>query len=486
MSVRNQYARNHYKIAPLPLSSNHIADARNAARRRNLYRPPDEERGPGTEHAGVTTVAEKRSNFSDIKVEKDNDNILAAKKNDKIKKKNDVTMYGKRELNKFITTGSRNKGKDVYLAEGKQFNVKDKHVKANATTQQSQQSQQTQRSINVTTPSRPMSARPDSRWERRVREHLESFTDDDSDDNSASVDNTPEKHNLKIQRSESDSTPELQTRPKTSHGRHKSMDSNSELERKTEIRKEEFERPKSRIGNVRELRRSSNESVESVYSNKDTNIRQTSAKSDENDSVFHGVDYNIGISTFYPDLIDKIHGIDDINLHIEDIDRDVDPVLFFMQDTGNSPITSATKRSSLSKDAINIITNEKNSRHTNKPSIGFQGNNQSKRHLVPETIDRYHGNRVLSLQNSITEGNQRYFNNGRQDRIKSDSGENVYKSWANTGYIDKSQSTNGAVKRDIEVGKQTSNYDGGTTQSYSLTNRKPRKLKPITPSNVEE
>ncbi|XP_060592068.1 uncharacterized protein LOC132746826 [Ruditapes philippinarum] len=481
MSVRNQYANNHYKIAPLPLSSNHITNARNAARQRNLYRPPDDERASATENAAVASGVEKISNFSNIKFEKDTDNLFAAKKNDKMKRKNEFTMYGKRELNKFVTNGSRNRGKDSYFAEGKQSNMKNKFAQGNVPLQK------TQKSRNTPTPSRPMSARPDSRWERRVRDESESFTDEESDDTSAIVKTVSDKQKLKIQRSDSDSMPELQARPKTGHGRHKSIDSNPELERKVEHRKEELGRPKSRIGKVREFRRSSNESVDSLTAlNKDSRSGQSSAKSAENDSVFREVDYNIGINTFYPDLADKIDGIDDINLHIEDIDRDVDPVLFFMQDVNTSPVTSAKTRSSLSKDAINIITNEKNSRQMIKPSIGFQGNNQNKRHSVPETIDRCHGNRVLSLQNSIAEGNQRYFNNGRQDRIKSDSGENVYKSWTNTVHIDKAQSTNGAMKRDSEVGKHTGNYDAGVTHSYSLANRKPRKLKPITPSNVEE
>ncbi|XP_045210177.2 uncharacterized protein LOC123561699 [Mercenaria mercenaria] len=485
MSVRNQYARNYYKITPLPISSNHIANARNAARRRIMYRPPDEE--SSTSAAAPTSVThgvEKKSNFSDIKSNRETEEMFAARKYDKMAKGNEVTMYGKRELNKLVSNCSLNNGKDSSLIESRHNKAKSKDIKANVS------SQQTQKSSSNVTQSRPMSARPDSRWERRVKDEYLGISDEESDTNIKYITSLPGgKDSRKTDLSESEVVSNLQSRPKTSHGRQKSMDNNVEqIERKKKSHKIEHERPKSRIGDKRETKLHSDESTDMPLNlNKDSNQRQVSVRNTEPDDVLNDVGYHVGISTFYPDLVDKIHGIDDINLQIEDIDRDVDPVLFFMQDTCNSREGSAKKRSSLSKDAINVITNEKSSRQTIKPAIGFLGNNQNKRHSAPEVIDRFHGNRVSRLQNSIPEGNQRYFYNGRQERIKSDSGENAYKSRTNETHIDKSLSTGLVIKKDSEMGKQFSNYDGGTTQTYNVTtNRKPRKLKPIAPSCIEE
>lgn len=492
MSVRNQYARNYSKIAPMPLSSNQLVNARNAARRRNLYRAPDEaedviSHGEKCKYGDAEKIAELKSGCEITEP-------FQFRKIDRLKKANDVTIYGKHELNKVVTKNSTNKMRDLSQNKYQIMKAKDNEIKTKTSHQSSIKS-----GSNVNQSARPKSARPDSRWERRVSDDITFSSDEEEENNTSIVRPISARPESRIARSvETENISDFPTeRPKTSHGRRKSSDSNrDETINKKERHKEQKERPKSRIGHFKEMARDVDECIDKKqYFTKKSNNRQLQTTYTENDAVFNDTDYNIGISTFYPDLMDKIHETSDINLQIDDIDRDVDPVLFFMQDNDNRGETNSTRKTSLSKDAISVITNEKNSRPS-KSVIGFQGNNQIKRNSAPEVIDRFHRNRVLSLQSSIADDSQRHFNHRRHERIKSDSligiseaGENINKSRTNTKNVETIPSPGVLTKRETDIGKQSSNYDNMAYRQHKYnisTTRKPRKLKPLAPSCLEE
>lgn len=491
MSVRNQYARNYSKIAPMPLSSNQLVNARNAARRRNMYRAPDEaddviSKGDKCKNGDAEKSAELKSGCEITEQ-------FQFRKTDRLKKGNDVTIYGKHELNKLVTKSSTHKMRDLSQNKYQINKAKDKEPKPKTSHQSLMKS-----GSNVNE-SRPKSARPDSRWERRVSDDITFSSDEEDANNTSIVRPISARPESRIARSvETENISEFPIdRPKTSHGRRKSSDSHrDETITKKERHKEQKERPKSRIGHLKEMVRDGNECEDKKpYFTKKANNRQLQSPYTENDTVFLDTDYHIGISTFYPDLMDKIHETSDINLQIDDIDRDVDPVLFFMQDNDNREETISMRKTFLSKDAISVITNEKNSRPS-KSVIGFQGNNQIKRNSAPEVIDRFHRNRVLSLQSSIADDSQRHFNHRRHERIKSDSligiseaGENINKTRTNTKNVETMPSPGVLSKGETGISKQSSDYDNMSykTHKYNIsTTRKPRKLKPLAPSCLEE
>lgn len=496
MSVRNQYARNYYKIAPMPPSSMQIVNARNAARRRNMYRAGYGEDVNNNSDKGEISEARHESDFTNITPTHDPADIFTARNGEKLKKgSSEVTIYGKRELNKLISHKVTSKSKVPYPQATSRAN-KAQEIDTKDNNKQ-------QRTSSITTSNaqaRPKSARPESRWERRVDDEHGSFSDGESENKvSPERPKSARPDSRMIRMLDSEAVVDCSSRPRTSHGRRESSnDKVDQTEQKTKGNKTKSERPKSRRDNYLEKnRRSFDESaVTQSKADKISKHRQSVSRNSETDYVVHDVDYHIGISTFYPEAKDRIHGIDDINVQIEDMDRDVDPVLFFMQDNANSSTVNDTKIPSLSKDAINCITNEKNSRQT-KQEISSQGNNQNQRHFSPETNERYHRNRCLSLQNSTGDGNQRYVDTTRHDRIKSDSLISTTVHAPEISNKSRTNSTSGTMLassrvlkiRDTGIGKQYSNYEGVTDSSQRrqvVMNRKPRKLKPLTPSCLEE
>lgn len=504
MSVRNHYARNYYKIVPLPQTSAEIEKARIATRRRNEFSYQKDDKFSTSNNAisiaGTKVKGKLDDDVTGTRDSKHPHDVFAAHVLVP-QKGHSVIINGNSDVSKARASIFKTKVRHQSLGDT------DKTLKSHVKNFKDKGASPPRRysDDDVTddvTISRPLSARPESRWQRRNPD--EEFDDAAFED---IVDDKEEliKYNHKLTRQDSKTNTQqayfdleaAQHRPKTSHGRKpSSSNSNKAPNQKVTDSMIQTQRPGSRKGN---FRKNSN----SYEVNKPTKVsrhhqKKSSVDMDKDSVPINDMDYNIGIATFYPEMVDKIKGLDDIKLQIEDIDLNVDPVLFFMSDTNKNPGNSDKKRASLSKDALNLITNEKSSRNLKQP-IGFQGNNQNKQSSVPEKIDRFHGNQVLSLQNTIADSNHQHFNaNERQDRIRSNSFQGDNDQSIEIGHrMSRLQNTHiekvSPPYRLLNSRDSTPKLHAFNNEIKALLpkpngayNRKPRRLKPLTSSYVEE
>lgn len=246
--------------------------------------------------------------------------------------------------------------------------------------------------------SRPMSARPESRWQRRTeddgtdeeREYASSDFESDSDsgrETGVVGFDKRAKHN-------EDKGPSKCHRPKTGLGRQVAKPGNPGTTTHPAIR------PKSRVGNrasLSDTRREStsdagDDDVKDEVGSRDSYSEQMNTRSQKQKST---------PSDPRGPQKDRItQGVQQIHFGLDDIDLDVDPVeyfnYFYKFDTfiyGRNPPPT------------NVMGNDsrKNSLLGRNNKYGHYGHNQNKRVLKADTYDRNYGNKPVNRYGSITE-----------------------------------------------------------------------------------
>lgn len=531
MSIRNQYARNYFKVAPIPSNSNEITNARNAARRRNLYQntigtdvkprqiPVKQQVVRQPWDLSQPRSPPKRPIYNFHKEISDADGITGTRIYDKtanrkygsLSEKTRLKVIAARENRRdsltFIADPKRKDNLNVRTTSKSEIDIRhNEYAVRQDTSDVVQDDEDVRQSDEDVKHHRPMSARPESRWTRRTGDEEEDNSNSDDDDLNNSRDT-----DLSDSPDTTDNADEFQpdvalsvsSRPKTGHVRKNGFE-NKPVSTSPEqgSNKVKYDRPKSRVGNRGIPKWTGAQTFPKKYNRKQENREnipynpyigydyvRSHTSSDE-------IDYDIGINVFYPEARNRLCGADDINSQIDDIDKNVDPVLFFMRNDDPIPIRVEKKRPSLSKDTINHINSEKNAmQNQNKNHYGLLDNTQNKCHSAPEKIDRFHRNKNQSLQNTITETNQHSTYSWKKDKITNNAHERGGKLINKTRPIVDSNIQSKRV--DYEPSKQhireyvtvphrrSLDYDEDKTRSF-IYGRKPRKLLPLVASNSDE
>ena len=469
MSVRNRYASNSTKIAPFPPSSRLIAEARVAVKNSDDIKRShaksnrfivDKQRDLNRKTSDLVVVKTGTSNqlkkeeISKIHVKPNNPKstppvaVKAGKHVNGVStsealtsSKNDTTQQG------VIKDDSRENERDqIYKLGKREMNIKSNNlaeVSENIGRRHSDSQYELQTgssgfyrisdSLTSTKPIhgqnnknnehddvaaspilRPKSARPASRWERR---------DGDDDSDEELVDETLNISRPKSARPESrllrQSETEIQIneitppRPTTSRGHHRKHDltDNEQSNSQTNQQLLSF----NDQGNSRKSK-SSEVSSKSVPSN-------NKYKAQAFEISVHGYDpYSFRKEQI---KVMKARDLLDLNSGVDDIDLDIDPVVYFMQDD-DMTTSSHIKKSSLSKDAINIIGNV-SSTALSKPPIGYQGNNQNKLRHKSEETQCYYRNEQSDMKTLARESNQFSIHNDRNVHKLGDSKQTSHK-----------------------------------------------------------
>ena len=233
---------------------------------------------------------------------------------------------------------------------------------------------------------RPKSARPSSRWERRFGDEI---SDDESDaglyetkmlrPKSGRPDSILMRHTELVDERDFMRQPTPPPRPTTSRGR-RNPEENKDFS-------DNYQR------NISDPRANSSNSNNHVLSK--TAQSENVKFSDRQDKSGQSITYDKSIHGFDPDSYRKeqikvMNAKDmlDLNSGIDDIDLDIDPVVYFLQD--DDSMTSRTYNPSLSKDVINIIGKASSEEH--KPPIGYHSNTANKQRHKSDGYENFHGN----------------------------------------------------------------------------------------------
>ena len=456
MSVRNQYASNATKVAPLQQSSRldddlsvtvkKSGDIQKSRTKFDRFSVEDKQREPVSKAAGsaylnsakcTNTKTEKMKIMQSNAPEKCSVTKSAVKTGMKVgqtrsgndldsrepevmqehypgKVRDQRNRHGKRDEN--VNSGyQKDKEKMMRRHSDGQYELK----KINKTydyreTLESKSSLREQRKMDNEgdSPSdyvlRPKSARPSSRWERRFGDEAR---DDDMIKDKLNVSRPKSSRlNSRIQgQVEATDTgvnvyPSVATpppRPTTSRGRRKS----EETENSNNTSK-----PSHQVYSYNDQR--------NTFKSKSAETKITkSEKSRTYECSLHGYDPY----SFRQEQIKVLKAMDllDLNSGIDDIDLDIDPVVYFMQDNDMESI----KKPLLSKDVINMIGNV-NSASQHRPAIGYHSNNQNKfRHKSDESLGlcRSEQSDMKPTVSIASNSNQCSFQNGRYIQEYSDS-----------------------------------------------------------------
>ena len=523
MSVRNYSVKNYSKIAPCPPSSKFQSDARIASKRINDFRT--------TTYKGKLGVNGDSHDISDIENQYPNKPINLSDEVDSYLGEPLTNTEKPKAIRKIPRNLDRNllggQGRDA--EKSNRMTVREKGGKELGTGQRTGIEKQTSNKYKSATrdsgekgyavgsvmdgsdmtnesnqkPVRPKSARPESRWERRF--------DIDNDSDSYVKPSRPESARptsrmmgmMEAQAHDGHSYVKgLPPRPKTSYGKRHSVAEDDAHHVRTDI----FDRPKSRLGwesDVLKIDSSGSESDTDIFAKpysssvkskpKDTKpvkninrFRKSRIKS-EGDLKSDPLG---SFSNDTPVTFETGSSMYDLNSKIDDIDLDVDPVEYFMQDD-NISNRFVSKKPSLSKDTIRYIGSTRKS-HLDKAIKGYHGNNHNKHYPKAEISDRRHSNSFQSPQYSVSESNQGLVNQDVPGKINRKTSNAPNYSLAN-GDAYQSRGVKNALKyskaevsRDI-LAKYTalSSTNGYLTQTSSKTfpgedfRRKPRKLDPI-------
>ena len=260
---------------------------------------------------------------------------------------------------------------------------------------------------------RPKSARPSSRWERRFSDD-ESAGDDDDErlyetkltrPKSARPESRIMRHTELVVDSESMRQPTPPPRPTTSRGHRRSEENNDY----SDFYLRNISNPDaSKSTSTKQLlsKTSQKENVKSF------NSKEKSGESILYDKSIHGFDPE----SFRKEQIKVMNAKDVLALNsgIDDIDLDIDPVVYFLQEDDN--VTSTTYKPSLSKDVINIIGKANSEEH--KPLIGYHSNNLNKQRHKSDGCDIFH-NAEQPYSKSTFHGSEVSTNQIRRDKQKS-------------------------------------------------------------------
>ena len=418
MSVRNQYAHNHSKVAPMPSTSSHMENIRNAVMRRNMYRGSPE----------LDDVNNRKSKA---------DNCSASKE---FRRHSDTgswqnAIVGKGKVKQTIKSDSHPSKASVSNDIVRHTDLQSKRGDSRSEGSVTSEKKRADHSPEATKlGSRPKSARPESRWQRRIEdiddedEELPVFySDTDSDDISHTTDERPmsARPDSRVARHQATTTyqsnskqnqitnagaakqnADLPPRPKTGHGRRSPDVLHPEYQ---ELVVEQ--RPRSRTRNKDGYKFEANEkwqrheqSQSFGNKNKAETSRITEPKKLQPEMSVNDKTYNVhcneeAMTKTQTPVVKKwsLNAIDNMLFGPTDgLDLDVDPVEFF-----NTPDPCPAK-SSLSKGVINLITHDSSS-----DAMQYRGNhsnNQNKRTFNSEVNERLHGNGVYSPKNIM--GNQ--------------------------------------------------------------------------------
>ena len=341
---------------------------------------------------------------------------------------------------------------------------------------------------------RPKSARPSSRWERRF-----------SDDESAGDDDDEPSYIYET----------LMTRPKSARPesrilRHTELVDDSELMRQPT--------PPPRPTTSRGHRRSEeNKDYSDFYlrnisgpdAGSSTGTKQIISKTSQkenikclgrNDKSGQSIPYDKSIHGFDPESFRKeqikVMNAKDVlalNSGIDDIDLDIDPVVYFLQEDDN--VTSTTYKPSLSKGVINIIGKANSEEH--KPLIGYHSNNLNKQRHKSDGCDTFHNAEQPYLKSTF-HGSEVSTNQIRRDKQKpgnkskhhtySYSDSSMQNTWQKSGTYDTAPDKliskySAAPSTTFADGSKHGFRQEKVYQSIfnqdDLTLRKPRKLEPL-------
>ena len=338
---------------------------------------------------------------------------------------------------------------------------------------------------------RPKSARPSSRWERRYGD--EDSADDDTVDQSFEIKASrpksarPESRILRHTEQEDDGEhirqPSPTPRPTTSRGRRRAED-NKDFSDYYLRNISDPDATKS-TGTTQLLAKTSHkENVKSLDS------KDRHGQSIVYDKSIHGFDPE----SFRKEQLKVMNAKDVLALNsgIDDIDLDIDPVVYFLQEEDN--VTSTTYKPSLSKDVINIIGKANSEEH--QPLIGYHGNNLNKQRHKSDGCDNFRNTEQPYLKSTFRE-NEASSNHMRHDeqkprnkskhRAHSYSDSSLQNSWQKTGSFDtmsdKLISKYSAAPSTFADGSKHGFRQERVYQSifdqHELTVRKPRKLQPL-------
>ncbi|XP_052803747.1 uncharacterized protein LOC128233909 [Mya arenaria] len=240
---------------------------------------------------------------------------------------------------------------------------------------------------------RPMSARPDSRWQRRDHDDADEAysTDFDSDNDSElskdiAISSPPIPNDRAAKSDQNVDMKSLPPRPKTGHGRRAPGESISP-------------RPKSRTRNVENMRFNPNEKWSSPD---DLKVSPKKVELNEHNNYprdSHREDAGPPLKSSSREEI--VHGIEHMHFGLEDIDLDVDPVEYFNYQYKFDTFGSGGNLSLLKNTETYLSGKENLSQNRNNQS-GSHGNNQNERAMNFESNDRHYGNKALISRNSIT------------------------------------------------------------------------------------
>ncbi|KAL4228372.1 hypothetical protein ACF0H5_011420 [Mactra antiquata] len=537
MSIRNQYARNYFKVAPLPATPNDLTNARNAIKRRNLYQTSLENanmkqtpnhysnlpvRQPWNVSQPKPTPIRHYYNYDRGVSNDSSDGITGTQvytHNDKLGRKKYGGLSEKTRL-KVIAAQESRRNSLTFVADPKGNKRSNSNLQtssnceldilqirgSNGDDESNDDDDDNNQPDNDVTDDdsdvrhhRPMSARPESRWMRR-----EGDENDRSDASNESVNNSLDTNltdsprmNESFRDSSEEMTQEvtsLKSRPKTGRGRMNYTDQMPSKNNHNDTSKSLYDRPKSRIGprgipkwtgSSSQTKQTRKPDPENVPYNPYIPFDYVRSHTDNDE-----IDYNVGINVFYPEVRNNIHEVDDINSKIEDIDKNVDPVLFFMQNDDPLPTRVEKKRPSLSRETINHINKDRITvQNQNKNLYGYHSNNQNKCHSAPEKIDRFHRNKTPGSQNAIPGTNPRYVTNLRHDKnvnVSNEKGGKFTNTTARsnmtftTDYKRVDYDTGKRYNRENETIKQRRRIDieDPKTRAF-IYGRKPRKLQPL-------
>ena len=261
---------------------------------------------------------------------------------------------------------------------------------------------------------RPKSARPASRWERRDGDDTsedEMFEEALSTSRPKSA--RPESRLLRQNETEKQINEITLPRPTTSRGHHRKQDLTDNVQSNSQTNQQLLSFNDQ--GNSRKSK-SSEVSPKSVPSN-------SKYKAQAFEISVHGYDpYSFRKEQI---KVMKARDLLDLNSGVDDIDLDIDPVVYFMHDD-DMTTSSHIKKSSLSKDAINIIGNV-SSTALSKPPIGYQGNNQNKLRHKSEETQCFYRNEQSDMKTLARESNQFSFHNDRNVHKLGDSKQTSHK-----------------------------------------------------------
>ena len=545
MSVRNRYASNSTKIAPFPPSSRLIAESRITVKNSEDIKRShaksnrfvvDKQKDLDRKASDLVVVKTgtrnqlKKEEISKIHVKPDNPKstqpvaVKAGKNVNGVStsealtsSKNDTTQQG------FIKDDSRENGRDqIYKLGQREMNIKSNNlaeVSENIGRRHSDSQYELQtgssgfyrisdsltskKPINgqnsknneheyVSSPIlRPKSARPASRWERRDGDDT---SDEEMVDEALGTSRPksarPESRLLRQNETEIHINETTPPRPTTSRGHHRKQDLTDNVQSNSQTNQQLLSFNDQ--GNSRKSK-SSDVSPKSVPSN-------NKYKAQAFEISVHGYDpYSFRKEQI---KVMKARDLLDLNSGVDDIDLDIDPVVYFMQDD-DMTTSSHIKKSSLSKDAINII-GKVSSTALSKPPIGYQGNNQNKLIHKSEETQCFYRNEQSDMKTLARESNQFSIHNDRNVHKLGDSKQTSHKkSFRTRAYSDnyvsnmcppsgKYSTVSNKFSTKYNKGLDSSELEpsGHTYKSRKFGNlsgyldddiafRKPRKLEPI-------